>query len=839
MTGSHQFTASKLDSTSAKQMVENAIQQQLAGDLDSAEETYRTFLNMHPDHPGVTHLLGVIQLQRGDCDEAIRLIDKAIDAAPGNAEYYSNRGAAYFTKGDAATAEENFRRAVELDPNHAESCSNLATLLKDKGELSRALELYKTAHRVLPQAGKYVKRIADMVLESSDFNEATEWFQKLVELEPDNAEAHNNLGYCYERLDDDKNAAVHYRRAVEMIPDAPELNNNLGSVLRRLGEIDEADVFFKRALEAPADAWQHASNLAGTLVNIGDFEKALEMYEKIIESGNADDSVMADYGIALGAAGRFGSATDLYLQRLAENPEQPEVWNNLGNFYFQTGELMKAEEALKNALKYRPRYVDAHLNLCLCLMYLSRVDEAYMYAKATTLLPEFKPRQFPNVHKVFRGVCDFDAIDEIGDILSKTEELSSSEVSTCFLELLPLCLTSEDIQRLADLHFQWGEDKGGRRPEEPLPAPMPRKGREKLHIGFCSSDLRSHSVAKFVLPILRNYDRDRFEISCFAPYESPHDLVQEEIKSMVSDFVVLQDMSDRDKAQAIRDRGVDVLFELNGYTKDTLINVLQFRPAPVQVYWLGYPFTTGMPEMDYIMLDPYYRPDNPDWLVEDQLQMPEAWVCFDSFEDVDIEEGLPFERDGRFTFGTLNNPYKFTRENITVWSEVMRQVPDSRFLLVRPEADTVPLQHNLRQEFSRNGIDPERVEFFNNRRGGYSHLHFYNYIDISLDTFPLTGGTTTCDAMWMGVPVISIVGPALHQRISYSLLENAGCGELACESVTEFVEKAVALANDHTSLREYRYGMRPALLKSPLCDGERFTRNFEGLMDQVATKHEL
>ncbi|CAN0502888.1 unnamed protein product, partial [Laminaria digitata] len=153
-----------------------------------------------------------------------------------------------------------------------------------------------------------------------------------------------------------------------------------------------------------------------------------------------------------------------------------------------------------------------------------------------------------------------------------------------------------------------------------------------------------------------------------------------------------------------------------------------------------------------------------------------------------------------------------------------------------PEADSSILQHNLREHFARCGVEPDRIQFLNNRKFGRSHLAYYNMIDISLDSFPQTGGTTTCDAIWMGVPVISLVGPSMHQRVSYSLLENAGCGELACFSLEEYMQKAVMLGNDITSLREYRHNMRPALLNSPLCQGERFTENFQKVIVEAYEK---
>jgi len=461
-------------------------------------------------------------------------------------------------------------------------------------------------------------------------------------------------------------------------------------------------------------------------------------------------------------------------------------------------------------------------------MFLNRQDEAYMYAQLTLNLPRMREGIFANTVKIFRGLCDFDALDEVGDIYELAEEYRNTDIVSSFLAMLPECSTPDQITRLVDLHYYWGEHLA--RPAgtfKPLPPRVKKSPGSKLKIGFLSSDLRSHSVANFVLPVLRHYDRSLIEIECFSPEEAVGDPKQEAIKGLVDNFRILDSMNFRDAAEVIQNAGVDVLFELNGFTRNTMIRSLCYKPAPVQIYWLGYPFTTGMTEIDHLLVDSYVAPEDNAWLAEEPLCMPETWLCVDSFPGEPIADQLPVERNGKLTFGTLNNTYKFTRDTIAVWATIMKEFEDSEFLLVRPEADSVVLQNNLREHFARCGVAPERIKFINNKRTIQSHFWYYNLIDISLDTFPQTGGTTTCDALWMGVPVISLVGPSMHQRVSYSMLENAGCGELACFSLEEYMGKAVMLGNDIASLREYRQNLRLALLNSPLCQGERFAENFQ------------
>ena len=816
---------------------EGGVDKHQAGDLAGAENDYRHVLEISDGHPGALNLLGVVHHQRGDHEQAVEYLERALKIAPDNADFHLNLGAAYFAMDKLEEAERHFRTSVEMSPANPEANGNLGTVLKNLGRREEALECYKAAHRATPGNGKLLKKLADLALDLGKFAEAADAFQAFLAIFPDHAEALNNLGYVYERLGDLNKTAEYYKKALACRPGAPEIANNLGSVLSRQGRADEAKKYFQIALEAAPETWEDAANVAGTYMNTGDFERAISLFEIAIQKEPDNPRIWADYGNALSGTMRLKEAATAYRKALDLKPEYPEVWNNLGNVSFRDQDLVAATQQFKEAIRHRPTYLEPYINVCLTLMYQRRVDEAYLYAQGAMHLKDFHSVKFTNPHKVFRGVCDFDSIDELGDMWDVLNEFIHPDVSSSFLEMLPFCGAPETTQKLVDLHFRWGRELvRSYTNEPPLPPRKSTRTGGKLRIGLLSSDLRRHSVANFVMPIVKHYDRSKFEIHCFAPYAVAGDPVQEEIISLVDGFHVLYNKTDREAALAIQEMEIDVLLELNGFTRDTMIKSLRFKPAPVQVYWLGYPFTTGLPEMDYILVDPYFKPEREDWLIEKPLEMPEAWVCFDTLREEAICDEIPAVRNGYVTFGTLNNTYKFTRDCVQAWAAVMREVENSRFLLVRPEADSVILRTMLRKEFANNGIDPKRVEFFNNFGRPESHLSYYNLIDISLDSFPMTGGTTTCDAIWMGVPVVSLVGPGLHQRISYSLLENAGCGELACHSMEEYLGKAVLLAQDFESLGEYRQNMRPALLRSPLCQSERFARNFEKVITQAHEK---
>jgi len=301
----------------------------------------------------------------------------------------------------------------------------------------------------------------------------------------------------------------------------------------------------------------------------------------------------------------------------------------------------------------------------------------------------------------------------------------------------------------------------------------------------------------------------------------------------------VQGWSDHRIAQKIRDDAVDVLFEMNGFTLNGRMTVMTLKPAPIQIELLGYPFTTGVAEIDYLLLDPDIQPENPEWLVEEPLLMPHSWISFGDFGPEPISERTPFERNGMVTFGTLNNPYKYTREMIATWAEIMCAVPKSRFLVVRPECASMAFCTNFAKVMAQNGIGADRLNFVNNHTMPLPHLTYYDEMDISLDTFPVTGGTTTCDSLWMGVSVVSLYGPSLHQRVSASILKKAGLSELCVTTREDYIRIAVEFAEDRETCEFLSVNLRPKLQSSRLGDTEGWTRDFEALMEEVVRKHDM
>jgi predicted O-linked N-acetylglucosamine transferase (SPINDLY family) len=255
-------------------------------------------------------------------------------------------------------------------------------------------------------------------------------------------------------------------------------------------------------------------------------------------------------------------------------------------------------------------------------------------------------------------------------------------------------------------------------------------------------------------PIFDRYDRTRFELHCYTPFDLPGDPTQVHLRRQATSFNITDRLSMRDLAERIRADGIDILFDLNGATRNGQVEAMAWRPAPVQVSYLGYGGTTGLETMDYALMDRFVVPTEPGLWIEAPLLMKGSWVCFTDYPEEPIEPEPPLTRNGVVTFGTMNATYKFTASIVALWARIMNAVPGSRMVFVRPETRSAMIKTNLAKEFAKHGIAHDRLFFVANEGGQFKHLSFYNEFDIALDTYPAVGGTTACDTLWMGVPVV-------------------------------------------------------------------------------------
>ena len=796
------------------------------GRVDDAVQLYRRVLDTASDHPEAVHYLGIALYQRGESAAGLDGVRRSVALAPDRADFQANLGKVLHDDGRADEAEQAYRAALALDPLDPDTHLKLVPLLVEQERTTEALRSLAVIEKKDPSRDLDQMK-GDIYRAAGRYEEAATHYERFIRTSGEHSRTYSYWAFCLEKLGRIGEALTLYQRAYLTAGESPADRERL---LKQLQENPDELIgrFLARMDEAPGD-WQQYAVMGRTLGRLGRMDDALRIFEKIVAQ-NADDAVAwNDVGTCLNALDKTELAIDYFLTAIRLDPEKYAAYNNLANGLMTRQDYVHAAVMYKEALKRAPRAIGPHINLIRALRHLNKLDEANFYARATLTLDEPDLAYRCNPFQIFQATCDFEGLRSLGDLFDLASMFQPGGKTAVFLDLLVHTATDADLERMYALHRNWAGHVEALAAASPLPPAAPRRHR-KTRIGILSSDLKGHSVARFVGPIFRHYDKSAFELYAYTPIKASGDAVQQSLVAAADKFTFLDNRGEREIAETIRADEIDVLMELNGFTMATKLATLAYKPAPVQVCWLGYPYTSGLTATDYLVLDPHVKPERADLLTEKPLLMPESWVCFDRFEDVAIADTLPLERNGVVTFGSLNNPYKYTPETIALWARAMRRVAGSRFLIVRPEAGSLVLRKNIVDAFGENGINADRLYFVDNRGQKFSHLEYYNEIDISLDSMPLTGGTTTCEAVWMGVPVVTLRGGAMHQRMSHSILTNVGLGELSLDTPDAFVDTAVGLAEDAEAIRFLRRHLRPMIQESALCRVEAFTRDLEAAL---------
>lgn len=534
--------------------------------------------------------------------------------------------------------------------------------------------------------------------------------------------------------------------------------------------------------------------------------------------------------------GAIGMAHNWCKRYLEIRPDCSSGLNTYGTILNDMGRYREALSTYEKALAISPDKGELHTNLAGIFHYYGVIDKAYIHSTmALNLLPESNTALLD--HLIYaRRVFALQDIERI-DWFSLISTMPSQAIRHIFLQTLVLCESTEDQVKQLAIQKKWSDgllrDQKGKNYSLTDQSICKRiKANSRIRIGFVSGDFRDHSVARFIWPLFKYLDRSKF---CLYGYSTTL-ASRQWIDHFDSYSEKLADISAIDASEMcnlIRSDEIDILFDLTGFTAGSRTGALASRCAPFQLSWLGYPGSTGIPEMDYLFTDAYMAPKQDNLLSERVLLTAGSSICIESLDEIPITPVLPSDLRGYMTFGSLNNPYKFNRKTLKAWAQILSKVTNSCLLLVRKEYSSVILRNNIKAFMADCGVSGDRIYFYDNRLAGRNYLDCYNEIDITLDTYPVTGGTTTLDALWMGVPVVSLVGSALHQRVSSAILHHAGCDDLIAHSLEEFEAIAVGLCKNRLRREQLRFDLRQQLKDSLLCDPKLFCVEFARTMTNL------
>ena len=592
-----------------------------------------------------------------------------------------------------------------------------------------------------------------------------------------------------------------YRELLDQQPDHVEASTALGSLLDDLGRLDEAEAVFRRLVEGDAPTASAYCNLGVMLFKQGRAAEALEALQRAVSMQPGYAIALDNLGATLAKLERYDEAEQSIRAALAVDERNPSVHNNLGTLLMRRHDDT-ALACFDRALAIDPAFFDAHVQRATLLREQGRIADAVMaWRRAMTLAPATLSVWSNLVHT-----------------LLYSDDVSAEEVLVWHRRFDKVVgFTSVDASPTMVVQH--------------CPAAA---ATSRLRVGFLSPDFRRHPVGIFVEQLFEHHDRSQIEVVCYHD-SGVSDDVSARLAAHAARWVKTSGWNDDELARRIAGDDLDVLIDLAGHT-GLRLRLLARRLAPVQATWLGYPATTGLSAIDFRLTDARADPPAHEALNSECLvRLPHSYFCYGPRDVAPLPAPLPaLARDGDVTFGSFNIIAKISATTLELWASVLRAVPRSRLLLKSIALAYASVRDRLRVELGARGIDAERIEFREWATQG--HLEAYSEVDVALDTAPFNGATTTCEALWMGVPVVTVAGDRSHARMGVSILTAAGCADWIASDAAGFVAIAQRLAGDLSALQTIRGGLRAKLRVSPLVDGKGFARDFEQALRTIAIR---
>lgn len=683
--------------------------------------------------------------------------------------------------GRLGEAEKIYRRILAAYPEQPDALHLLGVLAFQAGQPVPALDLIRRALTAKPDFPEACNNLGNVLKGTGQLDQAEAAYRRAIILRPDYAEAHCNLAVALKGQGRLEEAEAALRQALALNPRYVEALNSLGNVLRDRARLDEAEAAYRRAIALkPGHAEAHY-NLANTLRDTRRPAEAEAAYQAAIAARPAYTEALNNLGLLLLLQGRPGEAEQPLREALGQAANRSEAWSNLGMVLQQSGRLSEAEAAFRRVLDLAGDNADARVNLGAALHGQGRLAEAEA---------------------------------QVQQAIAHDPNSATAHSNLLFLYSYN-CLLAPD--RLLEEHRQWAQ-RHARPRHPPLAHANSRDPERRLRIGYLSPDFHQHSVAYFIEPVIATHDRDRVELFLYAELPNP-DAVSARFERLADRWRTIESLEDEEVAALIAADGIDILVDLAGHTAHNRLPVFGAKPAPVQATYLGYFATTGVTAIDYWISDQVLHPaDTVERTAETIYRLPRCWVCYRPPADAPAVAPPPMA-GGAVTFGSFNNLLKVGPRSIELWARVVTAAPGSRLIVKAKQLADPGQQERLKQAFAAHGVAPERIEPRPAAPSVAAHLAMYADLDIVLDPLPLTGGTGTAEALWMGLPVVTLAGPTMPQRMSASMLTSIGRPEWIAASEDEYVAIARWLTEAPDERRRLRLEQRERVAASALSDG--------------------
>ncbi|KAF8396385.1 hypothetical protein HHK36_018002 [Tetracentron sinense] len=801
--------------------------------------------------------------------DALALYESVLEKDSGNVEAHIGKGICLQMQNMGQRAFESFAAAIKLDPENSCALTHCGILYKDEGRLVEAAESYQKALRADPSFKPAAECLAIVLTDlgtslklAGNTQEGIQKYYEALKIDPRYAPAYYNLGVVYSEMMQYDMALSCYEKAALERPMYAEAYCNMGVIFKNRGDLDSAIACYERCLAVSPNFEIAKNNMAIALTDLGtkckkfyyvyvmltpgrivvklegDIYQGVAYYKKALFYNWHYADAMYNLGVAYGEMLKFDMAIVFYELALHFNPHCAEACNNLGVIYKDRDNLDKAVECYQLALSIKPNFSQSLNNLGVVYTVQGKMDAAAsMIEKAIVANPTYAEAYnnlgnapvTPQLQGVlYRDAGNISLAIEAYEQCLKIDPDSRNAGQNRLLAMNYINKGNDD--KLFEAHRDWGRRFMRLYPQY-TSWDNPKDPERPLIVGYVSPDYFTHSVSYFVEAPLVYHDYANYKVvvySAVVKADAKTNRFRDKVLKKGGIWRDIYGIDEKKVANMVREDKVDILVELTGHTANNRLGMMACRPAPVQVTWIGYPNTTGLSGIDYritdLLADP---PDTTQKHVEELVRLPECFLCYTPSPEAGPISPTPALSNGFITFGSFNNLAKITPKVLQVWARILCALPNSRLVVKCKPFGCDSVRQRFLSTLEQLGLESLRVDLLPLILLNHDHLQAYSLMDISLDTFPYAGTTTTCESLYMGVPCVTMAGSVHAHNVGVSLIGKVGLGHLIAKNEDEYVQLALNLASDITALSNLRMSLRDLMSKSPVCDGPNFTLGLE------------
>lgn len=812
-------------------LINLAVALKQSGHLDLALVRYEQALVVNDSLPELWFNFANALQAAGRQDEAAQAYRRAIALDPNLFSAHFNLANTLRVLDRLADAEVHYRRAITLQPDAATAHMNLGNVLHRQDRLDEAIAAHRRAVELAPEDPDAAFNLGNSLADAEEFSAAIDSYRHALRLRPDHADTWVNLGNASRKAELPAEARAAYEHALVVEPPSVLAVLALGRLLAVEHELVEAEAVLRRALGEHPTEPRLLRLLATVFYEDGQLEEAAKLYREAlaVEPDHAD--TLNSLGVVLHGLGDVGGAQAAWERVVRLDPDHAGAQANLGTLYHLVKRHAEAIEHLRTAVRLDPDAQLAHVSLAFTLLEVGQLAEALAIIEGVVARdPEYFDGYMVLGFALVQQARMAEAMHAFETAQRLKPEHKVAISNALFASLYSDAYTAEEVTAL---HRELGERIAGF-----AGAPFVLRRRDAdpdrpLRVGYLSPDLRSHPVGFFIAPILVHHRPDAVEVVCYSD-AVVHDEITVRLRALPHDWRECYGWSDDRLGEQIQADGIDILVDLAGHTAGNRSLLLARKPAPIQALYLGYPCTSGLAAVNYLIADRLVcPPERARLYVEQVVALDGCFLCFQPQPGTPDVAPAPALASGHITFGSYNTLSKIAPATVALWARVLAAVPGARLALKALSFADAATRELYWGHFERQGIPRQRVDLLPPTFGLPKFLADYGRLDIALDPVPYGGGTTSCDALWMGVPLVTLAGRHFFGRMGVSLLHNVGLPELVAETPDDYVRVAAELAGDIDRLAALRAGLRQRMRASAVCDAAGFTRGLEAAYRDV------